>query len=211
MKKRIYFYINGIMNKPENATGWTDRATTWTHVNRSDDFCFAEKLEYFVDPFFRRRKQQKLAQKFAKRISFYESDEWDIYLVGHSNGCDIILRILKLLDNNQIIKEIHLVSPACCSDFEKNGILDYIRLEKVGKVKVYIAGSDKAMKVATLSSKLFGFIGLGYGDMGGMNPNHLRTIIGQRNVIYEKDYGHSTWFMEDNGNFDSFMGKVTTS
>lgn len=193
MSKRVYIYINGIKTDPGNPTSWTDRAVTWTHVNTEH---YAEKFEYYAGALTRRLHQHFRANSLQRMLGFYRG--WEIVLVGHSNGCDIICRVLRRLEHP--VKEVHLIAGAC-------DIPEYNR-DLVGSVKVYIGGEDKAMLLAKLSRRLLGWLGLGYGFLGGMNPKAARAKFGSKNVIYRPSYGHSTWF-ENGLLFDmTMMGVV---
>ena len=104
-KNTVYIFVNGILNFPGDAEGWTDRAVTW--INKNTD-AKGEKFEYFSGVITRRFRQQYRAIKLSELIEQY--DGWTIILVGHSNGCDVILRALKLTKVK--IGEVHLVARA---------------------------------------------------------------------------------------------------
>lgn len=127
-------------------------------------------------------------------MEFYQG--WEIVLVGHSNGCDVICDTLKLNPNVQI-HELHLISAACEADFEKNGI----NAIKASRVVIYIATKDKALKLATLKPARW----LGYGVLGKTGPANVR--LGQRLSIFEEEeFGHSDWFSDTN--FDTTMDLI---
>jgi hypothetical protein len=190
MKKRVYIFINGIKNDPSDAENWTDRAVTWTHINTNYR---GEKFEYKAGTLTRRFKQQSRAGSLVTMISYYLNKKWDVVLVGHSNGCDIIMRALILL-NGQRVREVHLISGACEADAEKNGLLEQVKCGAIGALYLYIAGEDKAMKSAAFSQKAVGWLGLGYGTLGGMDPDEARKVYGKDAVMYKAGFGHSTWF-----------------
>ena len=189
--KRVYVYINGIFTYPGSADGWTDRAVTWTHINTEHR---AEKYEYMTGVLTRRIFQNRRAEKLAKMIGFYGRADYEIVLIGHSNGCDIILRVLKMI-NKQHIKEIHLVAAACEADFRKNGLRERLISKQIDNIYIYIGGKDEAMRFAELSQKLLKRFGLGYGNLGGQDPSQIARIISEwGKVIFQPHYGHSTWW-----------------
>lgn len=201
MKPRVIIFINGIMNKPGSARGWTDRAVTWTH--KHTEFS-AEKFEYFCDVVFRRLFQGRRAKDLAALIEEYKGDE--IVLVGHSNGCDLILRALKLISPFTQIKAIHFISGASEPDFYKNGLNQALRENRIEQITVYVAGKDLPMKIAAWSGKVLGVFGLGYGTLGrrgavnNLHPTKVREII-------KPTFGHSDWF--DGEAFHELMTEIT--
>lgn len=200
--KTVYIYINGILNRPGSAEGWTDRAVTWTHLNTDNR---AEKFEYFTTIFTHAIGQSRRAKKYAKMVRYYKG--WDIVLVGHSNGCDVVLRILRRLKKVKI-KAIHLLAGACETDMVKNGVLSQLEQGLLGNVKVYLGGQDKAMWAAW-ASKILKPTGFGYGDLGGSKPEEIAKHIGKANVIYKPKYDHGAWWEEKNGNFSRTMKLIT--
>lgn len=209
-RKTIYIFINGILTRPGDENGWNDKAVTWTNKWFLQDCRAGEKYEYFTWATTRLFKQQMRAIKLAKMISFYpEIEDFDIVLVGHSNGCDIILRTLKLIWGRKI-KALHFFAPACDSDLYRNGLYDRVALTKqIETIRIYIGGKDEAMKLAKLSQLIFGIFGLGYGNLGGVDPKSIRKVLGDHSVIFQPNYGHSTWFNDDN--FDTTMKFITGS
>ena len=181
-KKRVYIYVNGVLNFPGKSNNWTGRAVTWTQINSSHK---AEKVEYYVGPISRIFGQKKRSRKLLKTISYYTSPAWEIVLVGHSNGANVIMNALKQMKYpRDQIKAIHLFSPAAPRNFEKNG------LNKAGvPVFVYIGGKDKALK---LSSGVGRF--LGYGALGKDGAREATCPV--RHFITDH-FGHSSWWCDD--------------
>lgn len=184
MKPLVYIFINGIMNNPGCSDNWTDRAVTWMHTNTLPNVIPSEKFEYFTGPLLRRVFQQYRANKLTRMLSFYFAKGYEVVLVGHSNGCDIICRVLAEVEHP--VKEVHLIAAACDEPVYEPGM--------VGDLFVYIGGQDKAMKLARFSKKLLGKLHLGYGSLGGMDPKLARDKFGEEHVVYHPSFGHSTWF-----------------
>ena len=97
------------------------------------------------------------------------------------------------------IEELHLISGACESDFNKNGLNE--NALSIGKLSVYVAGKDKAMKLA---DSFFGRL-LGYGALGKVGPKNMSRVV---NVIEKPSFGHSSWFSGENIN--DTMKLITT-
>lgn len=198
-KRRVFLFINGILNLPGDAEGWTDRAVTWTHIHTD---ARAEKFEYAAGPLTRLIRQQARAEKFARMLSYYPASEWDVHLVGHSNGCDIILRALQVVPAYRRIGGVHLISAAAEADFDRNGLNERLWDGGLGRVQVYCAGKDWALWLAAI------FTGFRFGTLGKTgpaNPAYLRAGCVQ--TIVEPGFGHSTWF--EKGQFDRTMELVT--
>lgn len=189
---RVYVFINGIMTAPGDAEGWTDRAVTWAHTRTPHK---AEKFEYATGPLLRRFKQQSRAEKIATMLAYYERAGFEIALVGHSNGCDIIARVLALRGQQDwffksAVRSVHLFSAAADGvDFKAA-----IERKDVGRVHLYCAGSDKALALGRWSRRLFGWAGLGYGSLG-LEPDNALSLAPGVFVHSEPAYGHSDWFI----------------
>ncbi|WP_050028924.1 alpha/beta hydrolase [Verrucomicrobium sp. BvORR034] len=191
MKRRVVVMVNGIMTVPGNSRNWTGRGVTWTHlwspaVSQHGCQLVAERLEYFSGPLLSRALGQKdRAQKLQRMLEFYYKQDWEVTLVGHSNGCDVILDTLAAMGWPRV-RDLHLVSAACESDFAKNGL--NAAGDRIGSIHVYVADADWALWLAgSWVGKL-----LGYGTLGRQGPvGHNRVV----NVIH-RPFGHSEWFSD---------------
>lgn len=212
--RRVFIFANGILTLPGDSDGWTDRAVTWTHLWTE---ARGEKYEYACGALTRRIKQQSRAEALAKMVRYYadcvgrnpkqgHQQKWHINLVGHSNGCDIILRTLALLPEHLKIESIHLIAAACEADFDANGLNRWLWDGHLGRVAIYSGGKDDALKFAKLTSRILKPFGLGYGSLGLTGPiNPAETIRIQE--FHQNDFGHSDWFAP--GNFATTMNYVT--
>lgn len=191
--KRVYIYVNGILTWPGSSKNWNRRAVTHTHLNTDHR---AESLEYLSLPFFGRKLgEKKRSKKLLKKIEFYLHGGFEIVLVGHSNGCDVIADSLKVLFSGAI-KEVHLISSAGEADFNKNGINE----AHPDVVSVWIATKDKALKLAKLKPAKW----VGYGDMGAVGPKNAREDLEVKH--FKEDFGHSDWFKAEE--FDRTMARI---
>lgn len=203
MTRRLYICVNGICNSPGSANGWTDRFCDWIHANT--DFR-ADKFEYFAGPLTRRILQGKRAKELAKRIAVLSKGN-DVYLVGHSNGCDLICRALKALMAAKV-EQIHLIAPATDADFRKNGMNMALLTKAVQKVFVYVANKDGAMKFAGATGKFLKFFGLGYDTLGLTGEKNVDNAVMDRvESVHYAEFHHSTFFEDQN--FDSLMYSIT--
>jgi esterase/lipase superfamily enzyme len=192
VKKRIYIFVNGIMTFPGESDNWNAKAVTHFIVSKLTP---AEKLEYFSGFLLSRAIwQKKRAEKLRKKLQFYINQGWEICLVAHSNGADVVLDTLRDM-NWPAMKELHLFSPACESDFVKNGLNGAMADGRIDKVSVYIAEKDLPLRLA---GTLIGWIS-GFGQLGRTGPMRVCEDVSSRvRVVRESDFGHSTWWSEEN-------------
>lgn len=196
MPARIHIFVNGILTFPGLAANWNRRAVTWTHLHTPHR---AESLEYLVTALTRWMGDTYRAKKLARKLEFYlgapdpaTGKPFELVLVGHSNGCDVILDALKLLGWPRL-EEVHLISAACDANFERNGLNRALGGEAIGRLHLYQAGRDTALKLAkSLPGRL-----LGYGALGAEGPCEVdcRHAIWTRiEEVVEPEFGHSDWF-----------------
>jgi hypothetical protein len=162
---RWYILVNGILTDPGAHDAWTDAGVTWLHTRAP------------------------------------ATEASGVVLVGHSNGAEVICRALReveigtrgssSLQGRHPVAEVHLIAPACEADFDRNGLNAALEYGRVGAVHVYMSGQDRALRLARWSRRLFGWLGLGYGDLGLRGPvNAAGRVFAHR----EATFGHSTWF-----------------
>lgn len=186
MRERIYIFVNGILNIPGDAKDWNARAVTFTHLGYPAK---AEKVEYFCGPIGRAFGQNRRARKVATLLDRYKG-QFDIVLVGHSNGCDVILDALKMAGWPEIL-QLHLFSGACEADFQKNGLNDACDANKIKRIFVYVAGKDIWLQIAhTIPGKI-----LGYGTLGLHGPLNESIAAALRTRLNKQlSFGHSSWW-----------------
>jgi pimeloyl-ACP methyl ester carboxylesterase len=172
LKRRIYIFVNGIMCRPGDAQNWNARAVNWIHLNTEDR---AVMVEYFFTPFSRILRAKSVAEKVAEVLEAYHG--WEIFLVGHSNGCAEILEALALMDWPRI-EALHLVSAACEADFDRNGLKFAFARRAIGAVRVWMSGRDSALHL--VKCKLGRL--LGYGALGVDGPRGADELLADRRV-----------------------------
>lgn len=200
MSKLTYIFCNGILTKPGVIDNWNVRACTW--VDQQTKYR-AERYEYASDAIFRRIGQEQRVKDLQTVV--HRLSGGDIILVGHSNGCDLIERLVKR--NVHYFKEIHLIAAASENDFRKNGYNDALRKNGVGQIFIYHSPLDEALKQAKWSTRLFGWLGLGYGYLGLTGPKYISKEVQHKVISIERPFNHSEWFTESN--FDDTMKLIT--
>lgn len=206
-KRTVILAINGIRTK-QDFSAWTRHFDWWVDSN-IDGEVVAERMEYTCSALFRFWGQRARADELIEIINGYKNDErfdTDIVLVGHSNGNDLIQRILNIGIH---VKEVHCFSPAAFElDFERA-----IRKKSFKHMFIYGSPADKALRLArdsqfltrTLSFLLspFGVPPLGYGYLGLNGACFAARHPGVVTDCSRADFDHSSWFEESN--FESTM------
>jgi pimeloyl-ACP methyl ester carboxylesterase len=185
----IFIYVTGILNLPGLAENWVGRAVTWTHIHTPHK---AEKIEYFTGPFTRPAYETERADKLIKTLGYYAG--WQVTIVAHSNGCDVVSDALKRLPGYPLAG-LYLIAGACSRDFEKNGF----NVVPVPRVNIWISTRDETMWMA---GTFFGKW-LGYGTLGKAGPVNAKVPV----KVLRKEWGHSDWFAP--AHFDETMQRIT--
>lgn len=191
--KHAFICINGILSDPGDSEGWTDRAVTWLHVRTE---ARAEKFEYASGALTRRLRQQARAKSIAKMARFYFAAGFEVSFIGHSNGGDLFERVLALLqpDFRNLrwkVRSAHLFAPACDGEQAVRALRD----GALGTLFLYGSQRDKALALATRSRRYFGWMGLGYGDLGHRIPAFAAAHADLPIIAHNDDgHEHGTWF-----------------
>lgn len=202
MKRIVYIFENGIDTVPGDATGWQARAVRFFAIKFG---AFGVAVEYFSGPLLSRIfGQNARAHELAAVIKEFLDAGWQVVLVGHSNGADVIRDALKRLDW-PAIEAIHLFSPAIPADMKDNGLDAPLAAGKIGRLRIYIGGQDEVLKFGGL----FGW--LGYGKLGLDGPNNMSPLATQRvDIKRQPTWGHSSWW-EPGANFVWSMKQILKS
>lgn len=193
MNKRYYFGINGIMNDPSSLYGCTDVWEDWIEENTEFQ---AGKFEYQCGPLLTKDLYQN-ARVENVRIKLNRISS-DLYMIGHSNGCDIIQRYVG--SSARKIKELHLVAAASEADFRKNGYNAALKENRVDYIHVYYSKNDKTLE-GRFNSKLNSLlrkVGMGYGTLGYTGPKYIDPLYRDRVILHEWDCKHSEYYNADN-------------
>lgn len=198
MTERAFIFVPGVRTDVEDRSNWCHRADRWV---RDNGLGHAEVYWYETKATLRWAEQGRHAKGLSDLIWSYISDPHDpvpVTLVGHSNGCELILRAMREWPELRA-RSIHLIAAAADADCRRNGING---LKSAG---LYLYGSpdDGALKLGRLTSWLRIF-GCGYGDLGRAGPQRNAYTIP---CDWRPGYGHSTWFDPDR--FDETMRLVT--
>ena len=190
--QRVFFLVNGIMNFPGCSDNWNGKGVTniMCPPQSADK---AEKIEYFCSIIGRAFGQKGRANKLFKTMLFYRDASYERIAVGHSNGADVILTMMRDYRDWPDIHHLHLVCGAANANFEKNGLNHWLAEGRVKRVTVYVAGKDLALRLAhTWLGRL-----LHYGVLGLEGPTNVHNEFltnGRVSTVWEDpwtEYGHS--------------------
>lgn len=200
MKRTCFIAINGIRTNPGDAEGWTDRFVTWINT-RLPDGVVAEKFEYYCSALLRRIKQAQRADEISKKVGYYRRAGYRIVLVGHSNGCDLIARVLETCGAE--IDAAHLISPAA----DDEDFAEAIREGLIRRIHLYGSKHDGALRLARATRPLIGWLGLGYGSLGLRGPEFERLFPEVVHDHSDDTCGHSTR-LQKGTRFEALMQSV---
>lgn len=206
MKREVYIFVPGILSKGHNT--WAQRAVT--HV-QSKTGSKAERLAYWAGPLTRRFRQGRRVKGLRKMVDFYLRESYTVHLVGHSNGCDIIRRLLIAYSRSAPVSlgRIVMIAAAIPASYHRNGLnaalsgdngqayrMPYLYLSQI---LVLSDPKDRALWWGGMSRKALGWMGLGYGDLGRRGPDELnRQAMQITRHIEQPGIGHSGYFSPDN-------------
>lgn len=201
MPRHAFLFVNGILTRPGNARGWTDRAVHWFNQREEGVACYP--FEYYSPALLRFAFQRGHARDLAETIDEYAGHR--IHLVGHSNGAELIERALAITPIR--IDTIHLVAGAVERDFSKNELGRALNRGQVRRVFCLCSRGDAVLKYLARPSQVFQFLGLGYGDLGHRGP--VLTALNDTQSVrtaWRDTLGHSEWFSA--ANFEATMETI---
>lgn len=189
-RKTVFIFVNGIRTFPGDSDNWNGKAVTAT-LSRGPDCVAAEKVEYYTLAITRGMLQAHRAAKLRKVLSRYPDDSFCRVLVGHSNGCDVIVDALNASMRAEPVDELLLISPAIGWDCEKTGLSALLRAGIIrNPLHLWIGGKDRALRLG--GSFLGGLFGYGALGLRGPKPGSLSPESAI--IRTEPEFGHSTWF-----------------
>ncbi len=206
MKKRFYLFINGINTNIGDLWGWQYRAERWVEYRTDDD---ADCYTYHVRTTTRWLHQAEHVRKAKDLFVGWGDFDCERVLVGHSNGCEIIRRLL--VDYPSLaVDYVHMVAPAVDVDFEKNGLNDALEGRvRLKQLTIHCSQSDRALKHARNTKWIRWFNSKwGYGHLGLTGPENVRSsVYNQVNTTWYEGFDHATYFIDPH--FNNLMRYIT--
>ena len=184
LMRTLILIINGILTDPRKDNAWTDNAEPWLET-MIEGHVAVFRYEYNATPLLRRWGQSRRADRIAAIIERYQLNGYRVILIGHSNGCDLIARVLKTTQADQA----HLISPATDESEMDVGI----KAGNVGLVCIYGSTNDAALKYGARASRILSLGLLGYGSLGLRGPAYAAKHVGVVEDHSDDSRGHSDW------------------
>ena len=202
---RTYLCINGIRQDPSKEL-WTDKAASFFDAY-PEESVRGDKYEYKVG-LIKSWSKRKHIDGLKSRIATL-SRSTAVYPIAHSHGCELVICAIK--ETDVFVPELHLFAPAIPRSFERNHLNDLS--EKIGHLFLYGSRNDKALIVGGVSRFLFGWAGLGYGDLGRTGPEEVSVAWTKPpmrlTTVWKNEYDHGTWF--DGENLEKSMSQIVRS
>jgi len=187
--RTFFLAINGIRFHPGDARGWPERFCDFINF-RTPDGVSADRREYYTSAVTRFIGQRKRTDELARKVSRAKQAGYRVVLVGHSNGCDVVARLLR--DIGTSIAACHLFAPAAQEEDFDDALINDV----VGRVHIYGSLNDRALQFAKVTRVLGSWAGLGYGSMGLRGGEFAAKWPGRAFDHSNHGFGHSTWFTE---------------
>ncbi|MHA3773680.1 hypothetical protein ACXR0O_19260 [Verrucomicrobiota bacterium sgz303538] len=197
---QLVFCINGILTRPSDPHAWTDRAVAWFLKHTDHD---ANAYEYFqtaiLGRLFCERRHLDAAIELLARHMSGAPRPLQLHLVGHSRGCEIARRLV--VQYGVPVESLHLFAAAVDPDFERNGLNQALRSNRVNRVRLYTSTEDDVLRWIAAAS-----LGL-YGRLGYIGPRNVDPQVAHRVEIVERNtYDHGDYF--NGSNFEDSMRLV---
>jgi len=203
--KTIWFVVRGNAGSPSNFVEWEYLSRDYIIQNLAVPAVAVSYATTFATVW---RNRGMRAQRFAKILNGYTTRDWRVNIMAHSEGSVVGTDALRLLGWPRI-ENLHLVCGACDHDFQKLGLNDALRKERISAIHTWQAGRDTAMQFESLAIGriLFGI----HRPLGLDGPTNVSQQYA--NLVHEHwespwdSYGHSDCWLPQNFNrtMDGFV------
>lgn len=182
----IIICINGIRTAPGRTDAWTDEMSAALNM-RTPPSVKTATFEYYTTALLRWMGQRQRAAELERRCRQYAAQGFRLVLIGHSNGCDLIARVLKA---GVKVHSAHLFAAAA----HERDFVQAIADGAIERLHLYGSPNDAVLKAATVSERVLGWLSLGYGSLGLRGPQFAEQYPQHVRDHSIPVYGHSTWF-----------------
>lgn len=202
MDNAYFMFLNGIRTESNDLSSWHFRACDWVENEFGGQ---ASTYHYEVKATTKWILQGRHVDRLADRIRRFSRPGRKLILTGHSNGGDL-LRLAFQKHPDLRCHTINMIGSAAPARFDKNGLNDALRQDRVGYVNVWYDEADPALRVASAIGWL-----MGYGDLGREGPKEVAKLVRERvGLIHCPGWGHSGYFDEPSGRFEATMSSIVT-
>lgn len=209
--RSAYIIVPGIRTRPADNGAWNVRMADDIMTRCAETAPVASEFRYYAGPLLRRLRQHEHARQAASLVEKYWLAGYRLHLVGHSNGCDLIERTIRMV-SWVTIDSLHLISAASSADFEANGYNAALVAGAIGHIYCYTSRSDTAVGIwAALSHRYLRGWGLGYGRLGYTGPKNVPAAYrpSRVDVIRRDHMEHGDWFTA--GHYRTTLDAVTVA
>lgn len=197
MNRRVYVLLPGIKTDPSDWRNWAPRMATEIMVRTTAK---AEEFRYYALALSPKGKQTERVEYVCDLVTRYAASGHSVVIAAHSNGAIIATEAIRQCP--AVIESLHLLAPACSSDFGKNGLNAALQSGKVGQVHVYTGTKDWVLQWAAKAGSW-----LGYGQLGWLGPQAVLPSIASRVHRHESANGHGDYFLDNH--FDGTFKLIT--
>jgi pimeloyl-ACP methyl ester carboxylesterase len=194
--KTIWFVVRGIAGSPSNFLEWEYEARDFIIQSLNIP---AVAISYATSFLTVWRNRGMRAQRLAAVIQSYAEKDWRINIIAHSEGTVVATDALRLLCWPRI-EQLHLVCGACDADFERLGINQALKLDRLARVHCWMAGHDTAMQFEKLALGRILFQvhkPLGLKGPGNIHPQFKNFVQEHWEAPWD-GYGHSDCWLPGN-------------
>ncbi len=181
---RYYVLLPGVRSDPRDWANWAPRMATEINLltsAKADEFRY---MAFALTPKARQEERAEYVRSLAQRAY---SAGYDVVLVGHSNGCEVIRQALEGLP--PIVHSVHLIAGATEADMELAGWNRFLRKGIVGHLFIYKGTRDRVLQWIAAAGAF-----LGYGRLGWLGPKNIAPDQAHKITVIERPYEHCEWF-----------------
>ena len=190
--KTIWFIVRGIAGHPSDLLEW-EYAIRDDIIRQTQLHAIA--ISYATNFLTVWDRRAWRGRRFGDILAKYAADGWRINIISHSEGAVVATDAMRSARFPRV-ETLHLVCGACDANFERNGLNEALRINRLGVAHVWIAGRDFAMLWERLffGKLLFGLSDraepLGYDGPRAADRRVAARILVHRTAPWDR-YGHS--------------------
>ncbi len=201
-RDRCFLFVPGILSDADNNFAWhaaAARSVRRLSGGQFDGEAFDYELELIPGvPIRWMPKMQRKVRELAEVL--LEFHDCELHVAVHSNGGNMIceaLRLLLKMGGSELhglhLTSLHLIAPSCESDCRKNLLNEAVLLDLVSQVFLYQPGRDGAVRLGHAMKFLFGWAGLGHGNLSVAGFRHVADgVQGRFHTLQFPEANHTS-------------------
>lgn len=145
--------LHGILTG-QSGPSWPDHLDAWFYRQNGGANVHVLKKEYLAGPFPRWNlwvKNRRLARALTLELELFLAHHHThvdrrVWLVAHSNGADIALRVAsQLIRGGHVIAGLILIGAACSADVRRNGVERWLLTGQLGVAVAFCSRHDRVL------------------------------------------------------------------